>query len=397
MKICVPIIYIVALAISTSAYGEVDLSNIDTNYVRPAAVAGGFYPGSPSELAKTLAEFFHAAPKPQLAGKPFAIIAPHAGYIYSGAIAAKAYKVLEGEEYNSVIVISPSHTTYFKGVSVFGGKAYSTPLGEIPIDQELAKKIASFGGLISLSDKGHINSGARSEHALEVQLPFLQMTLGKFNLVAIVMGDQDQATCNALAQAIANAVGGRDDVLIVASSDLSHFHDRITAALLDSVIAEDIEKYNFKKLTDDLETQKTEACGGGPIIAALMAAQRMGADSAKITGLGDSSDANGDKDSVVGYLSAVVYKSGDDKVIEIELEEEGNSSKAGEKSDSVSNPATTSGADFGLGPDDKNLLLSIARKSIQTRLEGKEITFPKDMPASLKSAIGCICDSSRGR
>jgi AmmeMemoRadiSam system protein B/AmmeMemoRadiSam system protein A len=366
------------------AKNEVSMGNIDTEYIRPPAVAGSFYPGSPSELAKMLAGFFHAAPKPSITGKPLVIVAPHAGYIYSGAIAARGYKILEGESFTTVIVISPSHTAYFKGVSIFGGKAYGTPLGEIPIDRELTDKIASFGDPLSFSNQGHSGYG-RGEHALEVQLPFLQVALGKFNLVALVMGQQDISTCTALGKAIAGAVGSRNDVLIVASSDLSHFHDQATASHLDSVVVRDIEKYDYQKLSRDLEEQKAEACGGGPIIAAMLAAKEMGANKALITGLGDSAPASGDKTSVVGYLSAVIYKADEEKAYEIE-EPEGKIAE--EKSDKHSESG--SAAEFGLSPEDKKTLLSIARLAIKSRLEGKELVFPREISDALSQPLGAF-------
>ncbi len=364
---------------------EVSMSSVDSEYVRPPAVAGSFYPGSPVELAKTLAKYFHDAPKPNLDGKPLAIIAPHAGYIYSGEIAARGYKILEGEEYKTVIVISPSHTTYFKGVSVFGGKAYSTPLGDVPIDRELTKKIASSGGPISFSDRGHYKGAGRSEHALEVQLPFLQVALGKFSLVALVMGDQDLQTCTALGESIGKAVGNRSDVLIVASSDLSHFHDQATATRLDSVVASDIKGYDFSKLSDDLENQKAEACGGGPIIAAMIAAREMGASQATVTGQGDSADAAGDKSSVVGYLSAVITAGGDEKVYDI-----GEKAQEKPKDNTDTQKSKGSAVEFGLSSDDRSILLCIARDAIKSHLEGKETYFPEKMSDALSLPLGAF-------
>jgi MEMO1 family protein len=372
------------------------MSNIDTSYVRPPAVAGSFYPGSSIELAKMLAQFFHDAPKPILSGKPLAIVSPHAGYIYSGAIAAKGYKIIEGEEYKTVIVISPSHTTYFKGVAAFGGKAYSTPLGEVPIDKELSQKIISHSDIVSFSEQGHFKGSGRSEHALEVQLPFLQTTLGKFSLVALVMGDQDINTCNSLGEAIAGAIGKRNDVLIVASSDLSHFHDGASAARLDSVVMRDIEKLNYHGLADDLSSDKAEACGGGPIIAAMIAATKLGANSALITGFGDSGDATGDKSSVVGYLSAILYKTEVKKVYEIENEPESKFSDL--KSDDETKAMATesisdnkaSGVEFGLSADSKKMLLAIARTSIEANFDGKQPIFPEQMPDVLKLALGAF-------
>jgi AmmeMemoRadiSam system protein A len=232
-----------------------------------------------------------------------------------------------------------------------------------------------------------LRSASRSEHALEVQLPFLQVTLGKFSLVALVMGDQDFTTCRALGQAIARAIGKRDDVLIVASSDLSHFHDRTTASKLDSVIAGDIESYNFQKLSGDLDSQKTEACGGGPIIAAMIAAQTLGADSARITGSGDSGEATGDRTSVVGYLSAVIYRGASNKVYDIGDAEKDTQIENHTKE---AQPDHGGSANFGLDLKSRKLLLSIARESIKTRLEGKELIFPIDLPEAIKAPLGAF-------
>jgi AmmeMemoRadiSam system protein B len=292
-----------ALARWQTATGGDEMNGSDTTYVRPPAVAGAFYPGTATELAKMIATQLHAADKPAIEGRPLAIICPHAGYIYSGGIAAKAYKVLEGETFATVIVISPSHAAYFPGVTAFDGKAYTTPLGEVEIDRELTKEIASGSGLVDLSNTGHLVSGARSEHALEVQLPFLQTTLGTFKLVALMMGDQDFETCEALGKAIGEAIRGRDDVLIVASSDLSHFHDAKTAKELDSRIIERVSAYDYRGLADDLAQHKSEACGGGPIIAAMIAAEAIGGNRVEITGHGDSGDITGDKSRIESLRS----------------------------------------------------------------------------------------------
>ena len=389
----------VALAICLSIGGQAiagdssegTMSSIDSEYVRPPAVAGSFYPGSPVELAKILAKYFHDAPKPNLAGKPLAIIAPHAGYVYSGEIAAKGYKILVGEDYSTVVVISPSHTTYFKGVSVFGGKAYSTPLGNIPVDRELTEKIVASGGPVALSDRGHYKGAGQSEHALEVQLPFLQVALGKFSLVAIVMGDQDLQTCTALGNAIGNAIGNRRDVLIVASSDLSHFHNQATASRLDSVVARDIKGYDVAQLFEDLDNQKAEACGGGPIITAMIAARELGASQATVTGQGDSGDAAGDKSSVVGYLSAVITSGGGEKIYDI-----GEDTGEEQKSDTIQQKPPGSGAEFGLSSEDKSMLLYIARDAIKSRLEGKEIYFPEKMSDALSLPLGAFVTLKKG-
>ncbi len=352
------------------------MSNEERSYIRPASVAGAFYPESPSELAKMIAGQFYAAPKPAISEKPLVIISPHAGYVYSGGIAARGYKILQGEIFKTVIVISPSHTIYFAGVTVFGGTAYTTPLGEIPIDTELSERIATLSDRAEISNVGHVVSGGRSEHALEVQLPFLQTILGKFKLAAIMMGDQDLAACESLGKAIGGALAGRDDVLIVASSDLSHFHSSGDAKKLDSRVIKSLELYDYRGLAEALSAGKTEACGGGPIIAAMIAARELGGNTVEITGYSDSGDITGDHGSVVGYLSAVIYKSqtpiieeddDDTEAYELDIDDD-------EDNDILNNPA--SGIEFGLSVDDKKTLLEIARESIRAKLYGEELVLP---------------------
>ncbi len=357
----------------------------DQSYIRPPAVAGAFYPGTPAELAKMIAVEFHAAPKPAIGAKPTAIISPHAGYIYSGGIAAKGYKILEGESYNTVIVISPSHVVPIEGVSAFAGMAYTTPFGEIPIDSELTEAIASASDHIRISNTGHVVGGARSEHALEVQLPFLQTALGKFELVALMMGDQHYEVCQALGNAIGEALKGKNDVLIVASSDLSHFHNSDKAKKLDAIVIDNIKNFEIKKLSDDLYERKTEACGGGPIVAAMIASEKLGATAVEITGYGDSGDITGDHSSVVGYLSAIIYNSGEEKIYELDAGDDESESGNSEIHD---NPAT--GAEFGLSEDDKKTLLKIARESILTKFEGKNPPVPEKMSEALRTNLGAF-------
>jgi len=375
----IPVAALLVLAAGGNlAIGD-NMNDSDTTYVRPVAVAGYFYPESPSELARNIAGHFHNAPKPSISGKPVAIISPHAGYVYSGPIAAKGFKILEGEEYTTVIVISPSHALGFDGVTAFAGKAYTTPFGEIPIDRELTEKIASGNDRIRFSNTGHIVRGQRSEHALEVQLPFLQTALGKISLVAMMMGDQDFETCEKLGNSIAVAIRGRDDVLIVASSDLSHFYDSKTAGKLDSVLIDKVRELDFKGLSNDLSSHKTEACGGGPIIAAMIAAGKLGADKVEITGYGDSGDATGDKTSVVGYLSALIYKTESDRLYDLD---------ASNEEEIRDSPAT--GVDYGLTSDDKRTLLDIARKSIVSKLKGFEMTYPEKISPALNDNLGAF-------
>ena len=336
--------------------------------IRQPAVAGSFYPGDPASLAKMIAGMMADTPRPNIPGDIVALIAPHAGYMYSGPVASHAFKAIQGYDYNDVIVISPCHVEAFGGAAIYPGDAYRTPLGDISIDKDLAEKIAAYSDKVNISEHGHRITHRGGEHSLEVELPFLQTVLSDFKLVPIVMGNQDMSTCRGLADAIASACKGRDDVLIVASSDLSHFYDYNKAKDLDSRIVKLIDNFDYNKLYDDLQTRKVEACGGGPMIVAMMASEKLGAGSAKVVNSANSGDVSGDSGSVVGYLAAVIYKGGkEDKVYEINMDDE-------DMGDDIEvNPA--SGADFGLSDNEKKQLLDLANQAIDNRLNGKDLTL----------------------
>ncbi len=328
--------------------------------IRKPAVAGAFYPGDPVQLSKTIAEYFAKSEKKALPGRPIALVSPHAGYAYSGPTAAAAYKQVEGEDYDTVVVISPSHTVFFQGASVFNGDAYQTPLGEIPVDKELSQKIASINRSVFLSNKGHTGGSVRGEHSLEVQLPFLQQVLGRFKLVAIVMGEQEETTSRALGEVLGSALEG-ENALIVASTDLSHFHPEKEARKLDGHIKKAVEEFNPDRLLGILSSGQGEACGGGPVASALIAARRLGAEDVEITGYTTSGETTGDFDEVVGYLSAVVT----------------SKKKVKKKDVTMGTPAKKKTA---LDDEDKKFLKDLAYKTIEYRF--KKIEFPEVEPPS---------------
>lgn len=274
---------------------------------RQPAVAGSFYPGDPLDLSKMVTDFLSKSKRSVFSDNIRGVIAPHAGYIYSGAVAASAYKELEGLKYDNVVVISPSHTTFFQGASIYNGSAYLTPLGKLFVNQELASKMAEINPTkVFLSNKGHTGGGTRQEHALEVQLPFLQMVLGDFKLIPVVMGEQEWDIISALSEALAAGLQG-SNTLIVASSDLSHFYPSEIAAQKDSIIRGRVEDFDPDGLYRSITKGTAEACGAGPIAAMLMTCRKLGADRVKVTDYADSGRVTGDRQEVVGYLAAIVY------------------------------------------------------------------------------------------
>lgn len=274
-----------------------------TMVVRPPAVAGKFYPAHPQQLREMIATLLAEAERVSVSGRIRGVIAPHAGYMYSGLTAAHAYKLLQGERYETVVIVSPSHWEYFRGVSVYSGDAYETPLGKIPVDTELRNLLSGASEHVLVAEVGH-----RAEHALEVQLPFLQETLpaGSFRVLPLVMGDQQRDVCFALGNAVAEVLRDRN-VVLVASTDLSHYYPASVAERLDAVMMNDVAAFDFEQLMTDLETRRTEACGGGPTVAVMVALHELGVRKIKVTHRSTSGDTTGDYSSVVGYLSAVAY------------------------------------------------------------------------------------------
>jgi len=326
--------------------------------IRKPAVAGSFYPADPGKLASLIAKLYAETDRPAIAGKPQVLIVPHAGYIYSGKIAAKAYKLLDGQEFETVVIISPSHHVFFRGSSVYEGAGYSTPLGTVEIDQELSEKLSEIGPSLFLSNQGHTTGAARAEHALEVQLPFLQIVLGKFKLVAIIMGDQEEDTIWSLGEAVAAATRGKN-ALIIASTDLSHFHSEKEARRLDGSIRQAVEAYDPEKLLKAIESGEGEACGAGPMAAAMLAAKRLGAGKVKVLEYGTSGETTGDFDQVVGYLSAAI-----------------STEKATPVSAAIGAPAAKAPRSDELTDEDKDILREIALDSIRARFAGRSYQPP---------------------
>ena len=275
-----------------------------------------------------------------------AFIAPHAGYMYSGQVAAYSYKILEGKHYEVVVIVAPSHRAYFKGASVYPKGGYRTPLGIVPIAQEFTEALKQRSPLISYVPQAHTQ-----EHSLEIQLPFLQVILKEFRLVPIVMGEQDFYTCEELSKAIVEVIKGKK-VLLIASTDLSHFHPYAKAVELDQVVLEHVSEFDPEGLSKDLKRGRCEACGGGPTVVVMLAARALGANHGEVLKYANSGDVTGDHSSVVGYMAATLYRSA-------------NPGK-GRKEEKV-------GIDLGLSEEEKKTLYQIARTVIWKKASGGNI------------------------
>jgi AmmeMemoRadiSam system protein B len=276
--------------------------------IRKSIIAGSWYPGSPEGLRSQIQGFFKNVPDmPGLSGELIALIAPHAGYAYSGGVAAQAYKLLLTRPFSQVILIAPSHRYPFRGASIDQKSGYQTPLGVIPVDRSLARTISGESPIFKYVPEGHIQ-----EHSLEIQLPFLQEALEDFSIVPIIQGSQEPSTSEEMARALALALRGKK-VLLVASSDLSHFHPYEQAKNLDQRILDRVAAFDEKGLMQDLTQDQVEACGGGPMVTVMRTARLLSADEAYVLKYANSGDVTGDRSGVVGYMAAALFNSGPGK------------------------------------------------------------------------------------
>lgn len=229
-----------------------------------------------------------------------AVVAPHAGLMYSGPVGAFAYATLTGRRYDAIVLVGPSHYVGFDGVASVAHGAFGIPGGPVAIAETGAADLQRASALVREMPAVHAR-----EHSLEMQLPFLAQVLPATPIVPLLMGRQARETVIELARAIAAAFNGRN-VLLVASSDLSHYHDARTAADLDARVVDFIERYDPEGLLDALERFPDHACGGGPIVSVMLAARDLGARDARVLRYADSGDVSGDKQAVVGYLAAAL-------------------------------------------------------------------------------------------
>jgi len=318
--------------------------------IRRPAVANLFYPREKKELTSLVDGYLAKAPlDPCSKEEIVALIVPHAGYVYSGQIAAHAYRQIRGSKYEVVVLIGPSHSMGFEGASLYDGDYYETPLGRVRINrtwnEALVRQSKAFRFLPQVHER---------EHSLEVQLPFLQRSLSEFSLVPILMGSNSLSTCKAVAQGLLNQLSGKK-ALLVASSDLSHYHPSKVARQLDQSAIEAIQAMDASSLISRMEAGSCELCGGGPVATVLLTAKGMGAEHVTILRRGDSSEASGYASAVVGYMAAAISMGRGAGTALPAKEEEENS----------------------LTPRQKRELLAMARTAIDTYLSQRKVPQPQ--------------------
>lgn len=275
-------------------------SHIDA---RPSPIAGQWYPGSHDALAKDVDRMLDAADEIEIPGQIIGLIAPHAGYVYSGATAAAAFRLVRGMKFERVVVVSPIHRDFVRRpIVTTGHDAYETPLGVIPVDNDALET------LVDILPMGKIRND--TEHSLEIELPFLQRALtDDFNLVPLMLLGQSYSTAQSLGKALADLIQAAPaSTLLVASSDLSHFKPLAEAERLDKVMLDCIAAFDPEGIIRAEDEGRGSACGRAAMAAVLVAARELGATNAEIVRYSTSAEASGDTRQVVGYGAAVIYK-----------------------------------------------------------------------------------------
>jgi AmmeMemoRadiSam system protein B len=283
-----------------------------TETVRSPAVAGSFYPDSPKVLSAQVEKFIDDAALKETDDELIGLIAPHAGYVYSGHVAGYAYKQLVGQSFDTVVLLGLSHRYPISGAAIYARGAFRTPLGDVPIDEDLASEIMRLNSDILDLPPAHAN-----EHSLEVQLPFLQYLLSDFRIVTILLQDDSPENVIPLSQAIAEAMGDRS-ALLIGSTDLCHYPTYEEARKSDQVVIEAIECFDSDYLREQMDQymQRQPAqnfhcmmCSTGAIYTTMRTAKALGGNRIEVLKAANSGDVPiGGRDQVVGYMAAGIYR-----------------------------------------------------------------------------------------
>lgn len=281
---------------------EKEEKTMEPKVIRIPVVAGMFYPGTEMSLKEEVDGFLANVEPETGTERILALLVPHAGYAYSGQVAAYSFKQLKGRDIKRVILVGPSHHTTFEGISVHPEGAYETPLGLVPIDEALAEK------WMESSPEVHFHPPAHSkEHALEVELPFLQRVLTDFTILPVIVGSHSYDTAAALSRLLVEALSDEHTVLVV-SADLSHYHPYGEAVRLDRAGLEAIENLDTRTFADRVMKKETEIDAPGAIMAMLLTANSMSPVQAKLLKYANSGDVTGDRSRVVGYAALMITK-----------------------------------------------------------------------------------------
>lgn len=301
MKNIIPILFLLFASITFAA-----------DDIKDSDLAGSWYPASKAELQNLIQGYLDAANPPKIDGQIFAMISPHAGYRFSGVIAAYGFKALQGKGIKTAIIVGFSHRVLFDGISVYDRGSWRTPLGDIKIDETLAKDIISKNPRIKFGPKLFDN-----ENSVEMQLPFVQGVFKDAKIVPIAFGNASFEDAEILADALTESLKGRSDYIVIASTDMSHYLPYQAAVSTDSYTISLLNKMDARALYNESMSREATPllCGVMPVTATLLAAKKMGFNKIGILKYANSGDTSGDKAKVVGYVSALIYKEGESNML----------------------------------------------------------------------------------
>lgn len=273
--------------------------------LRPSPIAGTWYDGRPKQLTEQVDHYMDQASLPELPGEIVALIAPHAGHRYSGAVAGYAFAAVRGYSYDLAAVIAPMHHLYYEPLITTAHNAYSTPLGEITVDKTVVRELDA---CLQADGLGLTLVSNDPEHSLEIELPFLQRALtGSFKLLPVMVRGQEPAIAQALGKALGKLLSARK-ALLVASTDLSHFYPQQIAESLDREMLHRIESFSPEAVFEAEHSGKGFACGHAAVATVLWAAKELGANQVRVLHYATSGDVTGDYTRVVGYGAAAVLR-----------------------------------------------------------------------------------------
>lgn len=273
---------------------------------RPSPIAGTWYSSNPEALRETIRQYLDQADLPELPGEIVALVAPHAGYQYSGPVAGYAFKAVLGKSYDTVAMISPMHQYHPQPILTSAHQAYQTPLGKVPLALDKLAQINE--ALLKKTGLSLTPVANDQEHSLEIELPFLQYALKKgFDLIPIMLRDQTRENAHALGEVLAETLK-TDSCLMVASSDLSHFYTETQAHQLDDQVLKALTDFSPEGLFELKDQGLGHACGLAPMAAVLWASKALGATDVTLLKYDTSASITGDRSSVVGYGSAAITR-----------------------------------------------------------------------------------------
>ncbi len=270
--------------------------------VRASLIAGSWYPGNPQQLRQTIEQLFAQVSPTDVKGEVLGLISPHAGYVYSGQTAAYAYHAVRDQPFDTVVVISPVHRVPVGRFAITSADAYQTPLGLVPLDQDLVQ---------ALADEVPVNRvDYDGEHSLEIQLPFLQVAIGDLSLLPVMIGESSLDLAAELGEALVTVLSDRK-ALLVASTDMHHIDNYDQVVRRDQIVVDAIQSFDLQRVKKALSPWDCSVCGRVPVLTVMTAAQALGADGVSILHHTNSGDVTGTRTPgqyTVGYLAAALYR-----------------------------------------------------------------------------------------